>query len=94
MTFGELIRLLEDCDRLRIIKDGKEVFVGWFAILKMHREVIEGIREDIIKGFRVIPEIRHKQWEELNLMRPLEPDETPDFYFRDLELKLYYTINI
>ena len=92
MVFEELIKLLEDSNRLRVIKDEKEVFVGWLVILTMHSEVYEKIRADTIKKIRAIPEIRHKQWEELNLLRPLEPDETPDFSFSDLQMTLYYTI--
>lgn len=92
MTFGEFVKLLEDSDRVRVIKGEKDVFVGWLAILTMHSDVYEKIRADAIKKIRAIPEIRHKQWEELNLMRPLKPDETPDFSFSDLQMTLYYTI--
>lgn len=34
----------------------------------------------------------HRKWKELNLMSPLRPDETPDFRFQELQMKLYYTI--
>lgn len=92
MILEEFVKLLENSDRLRILKDEKEVFVGWLAMLVMHNEMYEEIRTDAVKKFRVIPEICHRQWKERNLMKPLEPDETPEFLFSDLQMNLYYTI--
>lgn len=94
MTLEEFVKLLENSDRLRILKDGKEVFVGWLAMLVMHNEMYERMRTDAVKKFKAIPEIRHRQWKERNLMKPLEPDETPEFLFSDLQMNLYYTIYI
>ncbi len=92
MILEEFVKLLENSDRMRIVKDEKEVFVGWLAILVMHNEMYEEIRMDAVKKFRAVPEIRHRQWKERNLMKPIEPDETPEFLFSDLQMDLYYTI--
>ena len=93
MTLEGFIKLLENSDRLRILKDGKEVFVGWLAMLVTHNKMLyEQMRTDAVKKFRAIPEIRHRQWKERNLMKPIEPDETPEFTFGDLQMNLYYTI--
>lgn len=92
MTLEEFAKLLENSDRLRILKDENEVFVGWLAMLVMHNETYEEIRTNAVKKFRAIPEIRHRQWKERNLMKPLEPDRTPEFLFSDLQINLYYTI--
>lgn len=94
MALEEFVKLLENSDRLRILKDGKEVFVGWLAMLVMYNEMYERMRTDAVKKFKAIPEIRHRQWKERNLMKPLEPDETPEFLFSDLQMNLYYTIYI
>ncbi|GFI09990.1 hypothetical protein IMSAGC019_01067 [Lachnospiraceae bacterium] len=94
MALEEFVKLLENSDRLQILKDGKEVFVGWLAMLVMHNEMYERMRTDAVKKFKAIPEIRHRQWKERNLMKPLEPDETPEFLFSDLQMNLYYTIYI
>lgn len=92
MTLEELIGTLENSDRLRIIKNEKEIYVGWLALLVMHNETYETMRKDTVRKFKAVPEIRHKQWKERNLMRPLEPDKTPEFIFKDLQMNLYYTI--
>ena len=49
-------------------------------------------KNDTVVKFRAVPEITHRKWKELNLMSPLRPDETPDFRFQELQMKLYYTI--
>ena len=92
MILGEFVKLLENSDRLRVIKDEKEIFVGWLAMLVMRNEMYKEIRTDAVKKFRAIPEIRHRQWKERNLIKPFEPDETPEFLFSDLQMNLYYTI--
>ena len=97
MTLEDFIKVIDNSDRLRIFKDEREVFIGFLALLipiygMVEDEVYEGIRNKEVKKFRAVPEIRHKRWEELNLMRPLQPEETPDFSFIDMKLSLYYTI--
>ena len=47
-----------------------------------------------VKKFRAVPEITHRRWEELGLMKPLEPDQTAQYKFSDLQMSLYYTIYI
>lgn len=45
-----------------------------------------------VKRFRPTPEIRHKEWQKRGLMAPLQPQETPDYSFSDLQMNLYNTI--
>lgn len=101
MTLQEFFGVIENSDRIRIIKDGADVFTGYlvgFSPLvykvstEQERALFEKYKDEQIKKFRAVPEIRHRRWKELNLMKPLEPDETPDFSFSDLQMTLYYTI--
>lgn len=103
MTLQEFFGVLENSDRIRIIKDGEDVFTGYLAMFKSlghklmtekERTWFEQCKDVTVKKFSAVPEIRHKRWKELKLMRPLEPDETPDFSFCDLQMTLYYTIHI
>lgn len=96
MKLEDYVKVIENSDRLRILQGEKEVYVGFLALLVPFRgngghEVYESIRRAEVKRFRAIPEIRHKKWEKLNLMRPLQPEETPEFSFSDLQMSLYYT---
>lgn len=97
MRLEDFIKVIENSDRLRIFMGEREVYVGFLALLtplygKGGDEVYESIRDKEIKRFRAVPEIRHKEWERAGLTRPLEPEEMPEFSFRDLQMSLYYTI--
>lgn len=45
-----------------------------------------------VKRFSATPEIRHKEWKKRGLMAPLQPWETPEYSFADLQMSLYNTI--
>ena len=95
MTVEEFIGTLESSDRLRIIEGKAEVYVG-FKPFADH-EISEEYRkysEYEVKKFRAVPEITHRRWKELGLMKPLEPDQTAQYKFSDLQMSLYYTIYI
>ena len=88
MTVKEFIGPLESSDRLRIIEDGAEVYVGYLAALKpfADHEISEEYRKysgHEVKKFRAVPEITHRRWKELGLMKPLEPDQTAQYKFKD-----------
>ena len=95
----KFIGTLESSDRLRIIEGKAEVYVGYLAAFKpfADHEISEEYRkysEHEVKKFRAVPEITHRRWKELGLMKPLEPDQTAQYKFSDLQMSLYYTIYI
>lgn len=58
-------------------------------------EIVEGLEtlmDAEVKRFRPTPEIRHKEWQKRGLMAPLQPQETPEYSFSDLQMNLYNTI--
>ncbi|WP_306780055.1 hypothetical protein [Agathobacter rectalis] len=86
-------------DRLRIIEGGADVYVGYLAAFKpfADHEISEEYRKysgHEVKKFRAVPEITHRRWKELGLMKPLEPEQTAQYKFSDLQMSLYYTIYI
>lgn len=94
MTLREFLETLTSPDMLRIVKDGKSVFVGYLGLLKTEKELLETYGGQQVQRFRAVPEVTHRKWEKLALAPPLRPDETPDYYFKDLQMKLYYQIHI
>lgn len=97
MTLEEQVNVLENADMLRIIRDGEEIYTGYLAAFAPrvgHHECEEysKYRLEEVKRFRAVPEITHRRWKGRNLQSPLRPEETPDFRFSDLQMKLYYTI--
>lgn len=91
ITVREFLKTLTGPDRIKIVKDKEILFVGWRGIEEM---IPPECLDAEMKLFRAEPEIRHKEWKKRGLMSPLEPDQTPDFSFSDLEMKLYYKICI
>lgn len=92
MTVEEFLQVIENSDRVRIEKDGQELFTGYMYSLQTDEQYdFKGCE---IKKFRAVPEIRHKKWWEKGLMQPLMPDEMPEYSFSDLQMSLYYTIHI
>ena len=90
MKLEEFLKILQNPYRLRIVREGKDLYVGYLANLHHNTEGITGQEE--VKCFAVVPEIRHKQWKNRDLMQPLEPEVLAQYSFSDLEMKLYYTI--
>ena len=54
----------------------------------------EEFKGEVVKRFKVVSEIRHKQWKERRLMPPMEPAIMANYKFSDLEMKIYYDIYI
>lgn len=94
MTVGDFLATITNPDRVRIVQQGEDVFVGYLGILRFDTKIFDKIKDETVSKFRAVPEIRHRRWKELKLMRPLEPEETPDYCFSDLKMKLYYTIYV
>lgn len=95
-TVDDILQLIEPSDRLRIVKDGKDLFVGYVGAHKLdsEKQLQDTFGSCEVKKFRAVPELRHKDWKKRGLASPLKPDETPDYYFADLQSTLYYTIHI
>ena len=91
ITVREFLKTLTGPDRIKIVKDKEILFVRYRADGK---EIPPECLDAEMKLFRSEPEIRHREWKKRGLMPPLEPDQTPDFKFSDLEMKLYYKICI
>jgi hypothetical protein len=92
MKLREFIGVFEQSERLRIVKDGKEIYTGYKALME-HAEP-EAVMDAEVKRFCPVPEIRHKEWKKRGLMPPMKPEETPEFSFSDLQMTLYNTIYI
>ena len=98
MTLAEMTAVLKNSDMLRIVKDGKTIYVGFLGLFKTNHEnkvlnkIYERNKDTEVKQRRAEPEITHRKWKELNLTAPLLPDVLPDYKYKDLQEKLYYTI--
>ncbi len=93
MKLEDILKLLSSSDRLRIIKGGETIYIGYLANLERAGSGMLTGQEEVEK-LRVVPELRSKYWKEKGLMPPCEPEELAQYSFSDLEMKLYYDIHI
>ncbi len=100
MTVRELVTVLHDSDRVRILDKCAAypvIFDGWLATVKTHPDLGKvsdhTLDRDVVE-VRAVPEIRHKEWERRRLEPPMDPEQTPLYSFRELEMRLYYDIYV
>ena len=98
MTLEEGIALLQNPDKVRILKDKEQLFIGYRALLIADFGTIDTVMiehgKDEVKSLRAIPEITHKNWKEKGLIPPIHPEELAQYSFSDLQMSLYYTFYI
>ena len=58
MKLREFLTVFEQSDRLRIVKNEKDVYTGFLALMA-HAGGVEELMDAEVKQFRAIPEIRH-----------------------------------
>lgn len=61
-TIDDILQLIEPSDRLRIVKDGKDLFVGYVGAYKLdsEKQLQDTFGSCEVKKFRAVPELRHK----------------------------------
>lgn len=91
--YKDIIRVLQSSDRLQIKKGKTLIYAGYVASME-HTDIEEEILSAEVKRFQAVPEIRHKEWQKRGLMKPLQPEETPEYNFSDLQMSIYHTITI
>ena len=79
MTVKDIMTLLESPDRVRVIKDGEEIYNQYFANMEVDKDIVAQIGDAEVKRFRAIPEITHRKYKERGLIAPMKPEETPDY---------------
>lgn len=66
MKLREFLTVFEQSDRLRIVKNEKDVYTGFLALMA-HAGNMEALMDAEVKRFRPTPEIRHKEWQNVGL---------------------------
>ena len=103
MTVKELTDRISNITLVRIRKgrgneyerSKEDLYIGWLGDLVAFPESISReVWNAEVKRFAAVPEIKHKDWQRLGLMQPLEPGRHPQYSFSDLTMSIYYTIYI
>ena len=99
MTLAEVLDVMSNDALLEIVQNGKDVYVGYLALLVPEcghgcNDVYEKYKDAAVTQISVKDEVKHRKWRELNLQSPLLPEHTPDYKFRELQLTIYRVIHI
>ena len=106
MRLSEFLEVIHSADRIRIIegdRGNKEVgmdpnlkilYSGYKSLLSFTEELSFLEEDPEVIRFMCSPEIRHKQFKELGLIPPYEPDIARMYEFKDLTVFIYYDIFI
>ena len=92
ITFKDLITLFRNPDRIRIVKEGRDLYVGFLGM--MEEEDRQKYADEVVKRIKGAPEITHRRWKEKGLRSPLLPDQAADYSFSDLQMTLYHVIEL
>lgn len=93
-TLKDMLDLLRNSDLIRIRRGKKDIYVGYKGLLAHYDAVMQSEYTAQITRFQCIPEIRHKEYKKRGLMEPIRPDIAPTYSFHDLQMSLYYEIEI
>ena len=91
MTLADIAGVMSGQDRVRIIKGKAELYAGYLGNLVHMAEYEAHMAEEVIRIKETI-DITHKRYKELGLMKPLHPEETPNYSFSDLQQTIYREI--
>lgn len=100
MTLGELFKIMENTDLIRVKRGNEVLYVGFLGLVEKNTldgydfKRVNAPEDAEIKKIRAVPELRHRKYKELKLAPPLKPDITPMYKFSDLRMQLYYDICI
>lgn len=106
MRLSEFLEIINPADRIRIIEgnrsnkdvgmdpDLKILYSGYKSLLSFTEELSFLNEDPEVIRFICSPEIRHKQFKELGLIPPYEPDIARMYEFKDLTVFIYYDIFI
>ena len=93
VTVEELFNITDKTSRLRVFEEGQQAFIGYmFDLIAYTPELWGKWRAQEVKKFKFCLDIKHKKWQELGLMAPLEPENVATYQFSDLQTELYYEI--
>lgn len=91
MTLADIVGVMSNPDRVRIMKGKTELYAGYLGNL-IYKAEYEALMAEEVTRIKETIDITNKRYKELGLMQPLHPEETPNYSFSDLQLTIYREI--
>lgn len=93
VTVEELVNLTNKTGKLRVFEGKEQQYIGYmFDLIEYKQELWQRWKHKLVKSFGFHLDIRHKNWKELGLMEPLEPDSIASYQYSDMQEEVYYEI--
>ena len=98
-TLKQILKTLPKEQRICIFKDQVAVYVGFNADITAPLGAnpinpVADLMNHYVSKAVTDTEVRHRKWKENRYTAPIEPDNAPDYEFRDIEMKTYLKIYI
>lgn len=99
MILKELLEVLSGPDEILIVREAEkeadeEIIYKGYKGLPICNLIPAELMDETVTKFSFYPEIRHKEWEKRGLMPPIDPEKTPNFKYKDLQIIIYYKITL
>lgn len=102
MTLDQLFDVTDKYHRWIINEGTNSIYVGYrwnlrddaFNLEPRNGDLYEQIKDREIEHLTFHIDISHKKWKEKGLMKPLMPEETPQYSYSDLQETVYYEVHL
>ena len=94
VKLGEVLSLIGNPYRVRIIEEKQTIFIGWIGTIMANEHKSEIDLEREVVQLRIVPETRHSKWKDLGLMPPVEPELPPQFKSDSMDMWIYSDVHI
>ena len=94
VTLGAIAAIIRPSERARVIKNGFVVFADWNYYLRENYKEHGFTGDEIVTDIRVHLDASHKDWKQLGLRPPLDPESTPRYIAGDMQINMYYDMYI
>ncbi len=100
MKLSELLEVVSISNRIILYHNNEIVFADWLANMAENRrtdlsgEIYDSYKDHEVERVSILNEVKHKEWEKRGLVKPLLPNETPDYVFSELMTMVFLVIDI
>lgn len=94
VKLGEVLALIGNPYRVRVIENKEIKFIGWIGTIANNEHYEELDLDRPVIRLSICPDVRHSRWKDLGLMPPVEPELEPQYKSDSLDMWIYYDVHI
>lgn len=93
MKLGSILSLIQGPDLIQIREGDKDIYTGYLGMLKYDSRQEELMRMKVT-GIRMRTDVAARDWKTKKVLAPIFPDDTADYKFQNVELRLFLRIDV